>query len=1133
MEYTITPDVLSDIQGFIKTSKHDDKAEFECKLLAGKIQTKDVADRLLTKIKTLCIPAPPIEENRLTLSFADQTRVNVIQPHFIHNVCTSNSFKGIPVIVERKERAYNSAGAKDTIDIADYYTRFTLRKEVLIRKDWDGNPADPKAYIRILSRKSFTTFDGLFRIDFSMVKSRGVGVKQSIPEVLKQPVTYELEIEFIGKKSDLSDKDISTQLIIVCDQILQSYYQSPFTLSVADITRYEQEFKSANHTFYNVVTMSRKHLLPPSQSATSIYKNYTVTNKADGERSGLYVARDKKLLRITPNNQITWTGITANTDTHIGDFIDGEYIFLGQDVAPLFCIFDVYRYKNADTRKLPLMAGANAGAGASRLDCARKFVEDLRTEFTIRPSLTPFRIETKLFLSGDGLVMEEAINQLLNTQYEYKIDGLIFTPKLSTVAPAEDRKGKTWLRVYKWKPANLNSIDFLLKIAPNPSIDPLNRIPCKSGELYVSRTPNEDIIYPRETMTGEYVPKALPADLQKIANMNTRIPSVFQPAIPRDPDAYKILLKVDTKGVPIDEENTKIEDNTIVECAYDTETRRWTVLRTRYDKTYQYRVLREPQFGNDIAVANNIWTSMHIPISEKMIREFVSTPNNVADIEDDMYYRDDLKRASRLFNDVYNFHNKVKEQLYKTYVNKGAKLLELAVGRAGDLHKWKKVKPDLVVGVDISLSNIISPTQGAAVRYITDKKQNPRDYLPPVLFLQGDMSVFPLFGQDDRYMKYLTGDETPPTEYLEKFKGITVFDDISCQFAMHYACGNEETFRSFTQNLVKYSKSGTTFFGTCLDGQSVYTLLAGKTTHSFGRSGEITKQYTDTQIWSEEFGMPIKVFLESFENPELEYLVPFEKCTAILLENDFELVKTDKFSDLATSLSITLTEDQQTFSFLNRTFAFRRRTAPAPAPAEAPELTITEQLAPAPVLADEPKKRKLKKGGSQDVVEAKPILFFGADESKGPYRNFSNMSSHPIEINGIKYLTVEHYFQAMKAKEFEDAESYDKILKVATPKAVKALGRLVKNFNDDAWNTKRDEVMKLGVRTKFIQHPELRKQLLATGDDIIGEANPRDLYWGIGSSTEQEKSAFPSKWRGQNNLGKLLMNLRKEFKVNE
>lgn len=1135
MENIITTSVIDEVSTFFDIAKKDPKAEVECKLLAGKIQTKDVADRILKAIQTIAVGAVT-EEHRLSIAYADGTRVIVEDAPNIHKLASSNSFKGIPLHVERKQRYFESnLGKRDIVELTEVSARFTLRSEQILRKDWEGNPSDPKGHIRMIHRKSFKTPSELFRVDFSMVKTRPMNSKQSIADMLKQPHSYELEIEFVNKATQLDNKTITKEAIKVINTILQSYYQTPFLLSVSDIQRYQQEFKLTSNTFLNPVTMTRRHLRP--ENPHNILKDYTVTNKADGQRAGLYVTRDKKLVMVTPQLNVTWTGITALENTHVGDFIDGEYI----PERNLFCIFDVYRFRNRDTRGLPLLKTDEdlvKNPLNSRLGCAKLFVDDLRTKFRMSPSMDQLRVETKMFLAGDGVAMEECIRTILDTKFEYEIDGLIFTPRSSPVAPAEDRRGKTWLRVYKWKPPHMNTIDFLVKISKEETFDPIAKSRARKGELYVSRTPGEDIIYPRETMTGEYLPPKLPPDLQRVAETNTRVPSIFQPSVPRDPDAYQILVKVNDRGLTVDSQNNRVEDNTIVECSFDMETRRWSILRTRYDKTYQYRVLREPQYGNDIAIADNIWTSIHVPVTEGMIRSVTSNPPDDT-YEDDMYYRDDLRRCSRIFNDVYDFHNRIKDELYKSNVKKEDTLLELAVGRAGDMHKWKRVQPSKVVGVDISLVNINSPTQGAAVRYLNDKRKNPHDHLPPCLFVQGDMTVYPLFEQEDKYMPILTGKETGSTKYLSQFEGLSSFDAISCQFALHYACESEEVFRSFAKNLQKYGRG--VFFGTCSDGQSIYSMLVGKKAHLFGTErqacGEYSKQYDDRETWTEEFGMPVKVFLESFEKPAVEYLVPFEKVTQILEEYGWELVDSKLFKELyAQQTGITLTAEQQQFSFLNRTFVFKRSTKKThndePNP-ETPqsgsidaEMGETEQSKTEP--EEKPKKRKLRKPTSD--VGPPPVLFYGADESKGEYRNFSNMSQHPIEVDGKNYPSVEHYFQGMKAKEFKDTEMEEKIVKAKTAKAVKAMGKKVKNFVKEVWDSKRDEIMRTGVRAKFIQHPELRKQLLETGDRMIGEASARDTYWGIGTSVESEKSKFPEKWRGQNKMGKLLMELRQEFK---
>jgi len=381
------------------------------------------------------------------------------------------------------------------------------------------------------------------------------------------------------------------------------------------------------------------------------------------------------------------------------------------------------------------------------------------------------------------------------------------------------------------------------------------------------------------------------------------------------------------------------------------------------------------------------------------------------------------------------------------------------------------------------------------------------------------MNVFPLFDQDDKYMSILTGKEHGSTKYLSQFDGLHSFDAISCQFAMHYACETEEVFRAFAKNLQKYGKD--TFFGTCSDGQSIYSLLVGKKAHLFGRdkrmAGEYAKLYEDRDSWPEEFGMPVRVSLESFDKPAVEYLVPFEKVTRILDEHGWDLVETKLFKEWYSSQTrTTLTVEEQEFSFLNRSFLFRRSKTKKEAPAEA----VAE------AVAEAPKKRKL-------IVkdEPVPILFHGADESKGDHRYLSVMSSHPIDVDSVSFPTVEHYFQAMKAKEFKDDEIYKKILTAKTPKAAKAMGDKIKNVVTEVWDAKKDAVMYTGLRAKFVQHPELRKQLLETGDLPIGDANARDTYWGIGTAETSEKSKHPSKWRGKNKLGVMLMDLRTEFRA--
>lgn len=1078
-------------------AKSDKKAELECTLLSGLIQTKNVADRILESVRSLST-GMFTETSLLRVSYPDDIRVEIETPHLIQKVCSTNSFKGVPLEVQKKS-LYHRDTAKDNLDMPDLYTRLKLRSEVVVRKDWDASPSDPKTLgIRLLNRRSFLTKDECFRIDFSMVKSRRLK-SQTLRDVLKEDPRYELEIEFIKHDTKVSSEALSSELNRLIKTIVQAFQQSEFILSPAQQEVYLREFTLSNHRFFNPVTFKREHM---RESAHSIWDGYTVTIKADGERSGLYVARDRKILRITSRPlEVRWTGLKVLDDSYHGTFMDGEYI----PERNLYCIFDCYHYKGKNTMSLPLLAPD------SRLTYADKFVQDVNS-FVSEPTLNPLKIEKKLFKAGDGPTMEKAIRELLEMQYEYATDGLIFTPKLSPVAPAADRQGATWKRVYKWKPPHQNSIDFLVRFTGTRTFDPVLESEVQEGNLFVSQNAGDISVYPCESMTGEYVPRELPADFKQL--VGPRVPAYFQPTNPKKEDAYTILIPVDDKGLAKDSEGHRVETNTIIECAYDSTKERWMIMRTRYEKTLQFK--QGGNYGQDSGTADDIWNSIHVAVTEDMLKNFVSAPLSADEFED-TYYIMDIKRNTRALAKCYDFHNKIKGDLY-AQLTENQTLLEFGSGQGGDMHRWKRARLSKVVGIEPVESNI----KEACRRYVEDKKMKPTDYRPLVLYVKGDMTL-PLYEQESERFRLLEGTEPGTTKYLEQFSGLKVFDVSSCQFAIHYACESEEVFRVFVKNVVQHSK---TFIGTCLDGKTVYGLLAGKKSHRFtnGREigGEYQKEYSDEEMWSDRFGLGMNVSMESFPTQK-EYLVPFDKVVSIFDEEGWELSESKLFRDLyVDGLNI----QQQEFSFLNRTFIFKKKAKAEPEEKEEKKEGATQDEKP--VTTEEPKKkRKLKK-----VIDEKdlPILFHGAGEDKGPYKFLDNQAEYPIQVESKQYPTVEHYFQSMKAQEFGDKEILEKIERSPSGKAVKALGKLVKNFIKEQWDSKRIEIMARGVRAKFVQHPELQKQLLETGEKQIGEADARDSFWGIGTSAATELSKDPSKWKGQNQLGKILMNLRSEFR---
>lgn len=134
-----------------------------------------------------------------------------------------------------------------------------------------------------------------------------------------------------------------------------------------------------------------------------------------------------------------------------------------------------------------------------------------------------------------------------------------------------------------------------------------------------------------------------------------------------------------------------------------------------------------------------------------------------------------------------------------------------------------------------------------------------------------------------------------------------------------------------------------------------------------------------------------------------------------------------------------------------------------------------------------------------------------------------------FEVEGVQYKNTEQYMMAQKAKLFADEEIFQKILVSSNPKEIKALGRLVKNYQENIWIENRYKIVVDGNLAKFSQNTGLGQFLLNTSNRIIVEASPYDKIWGIGLAADDEKAENPLQWKGLNLLGFALMVVRKQL----
>jgi len=132
--------------------------------------------------------------------------------------------------------------------------------------------------------------------------------------------------------------------------------------------------------------------------------------------------------------------------------------------------------------------------------------------------------------------------------------------------------------------------------------------------------------------------------------------------------------------------------------------------------------------------------------------------------------------------------------------------------------------------------------------------------------------------------------------------------------------------------------------------------------------------------------------------------------------------------------------------------------------------------------------------------------------TKDDFGGFSNFSAHPFSLDGHRWPTSEHYFQAQK---FAGTPQFDAIRKSNSPAIAARLGRSRQFTLRRDWESVKDDIMRRAVRAKFEAHPDLCNLLLGTGDEKNIEKTTADTYWGCGSDGT-----------GKNRLGQILMELR-------
>jgi hypothetical protein len=746
---------------------------------------------------------------------------------------------------------------------------------------------------------------------------------------------------------------------------------------------YEPKARVYSNSFIgpSSTTLQLKHITPvnPDMNIPNITAPfaYCVTDKADGDRHLMYINGEGRIYLINSNMDVVFTGSKTEEPKCFDTLIDGELILHNKESVFIntFAAFDIYFVENVNVRDRPFtpvptkddrifregcrllllknvmkildpISVVNPKFGAK--ETGKKGIASLISQYKVKNKVkSPMTFICKNFyprfdpnveqdVTADKYNIFEGckfiLQRIKDGLYNYNTDGLIFTPTLfgvggSKIKETSPLKKSTWEYSFKWKPAEFNTIDFLVTtkkgtdnadiITPifeagfnMQKVTQLSQF--KTLELRVGFDESRHgYINPCQDLLDDRVPES---KSNEASNEDSYKPKIFSPSDPPDINAgtCRVMLEQDDYGNPqmFTEERHVFTENTIVEFKYDLSRDglwRWVPLRVRNDKTAEFR--NGKISCNDYRTANDNWYSIHNPITEKMIATGEGIPS--VTVSDDVYYnRVTSEKRSTGLRDFHNLY--VKKILIQAVSKRNGTLIDYACGQGGDFPKWIASNLGFVMGIDISKDNIENRVRGACSRYLSFRKDY--DTMPHALFVWGNSSlnirtgkaaftdkgsaiIQSVFGQKplDKHLG--------PAVARQYAKCADGFDVSSCQFALHYMFENRQIFYNFMRNIAECTKQGGYFICTSYDGKTAFNRLKNK---EVGESIEIydgetkiwslTKDYNDATFENDEssLGKKILVYQESINQLLPEYLVNYDFFTETMAKYGFQIMSTEE-----------------------------------------------------------------------------------------------------------------------------------------------------------------------------------------------------------------------------------------------
>ena len=968
---------------------NDNKFEFEI-LLKDNIDA-DGFKRMLQKLKysddyNLVETMNRKQLDIRTVGEDSSVRVSLYGDENIVNYCKYNIINedtNADIIIKNRAKDVNS------VFIDEYNLRGNVSREDQIedksfKSSYINKLGNRDKFFRYKERWTFSTKD--HKIDLTNVKSTpppGMSKRLSTSKTLSAGIeSFEVEIEALPyvektvKSKTVLQNMLKTSGILLManrnvDVLITTSQQDDVLREYINLVNPEfskmglDEIKSNPGRYYlryQPVTLMKKNLLNKNLENPTILDDYSVTEKADGERILFFINKERHVFKV--DNKLKFVKLNIQHKQVGSTIIDGEFVEKGKlDILlNMYLAFDMYFLKGEDVRNKNL---------TERLKLLTDYTKSDQWD-----NKTNINVSVKTFLT-DKYIFEntqEVFNKI--TSLPYHTDGLIYTPvNLSPGAlykndSSMDKFGGTWSKVFKWKPPEENSIDVLVRLGNERNVQ------TPSGGLQRSIYVDMFVAYKGNLEQNVNIMNIY----DRLNNhKNKSIQDVSSSTIKRLYDHTYLPVEYNNKYPLTTLSNELIVDDIIVEFSYNpeqisSEYMKWIPMRVRKDKTALYKQSNKiDNTANTYNTVTNVWNTIVDPVTKDMITGKITLDSE--EVKQDtkyVYYARDTPRhryQSRPMLDFHNFWVK-KRNLFDKFGSKSfdqeKNLLEIGCGQGGDLQKWIDNKFSVVVGVDNNEDNLLNSDHGIYKR-MYESAHNEKSYKK--LYVDKQAMMFLLLDAGEKWTKeYINMTENETLKTLSQIANGMIdkrridnllmkrmhdvlnngFHVISCQFAIHYFFENANKLDSFCYNIDKSLLPGGVFFGTALDGHILNSEFEKK------NIDKLQGVMNDKVIWQiekkydhflsnnesdENLGKQVDVYVETINKVIPEYLIDFQLLKRKLGEYKIKVKQTGSFNELYETLRVSgnknwaaisaiygMTEELKHYSFMNRWFVFEKDT---------------------------------------------------------------------------------------------------------------------------------------------------------------------------------------------------------------